>query len=221
MSWADVVWSTLFPDSEALIQSSDHQGVPRNTRRRKRVARQIRHLRQSGLIASDIAFRTWLELNPHAEDTSRWMLKDMPWTAARHQTRSLWFWSRALHGPWSERRPDPAHASNDWQGFLSALRANPPQWHPESGLKTLALMIATGNVLPPWALDCELTAFRDTWEQDMGYVDAWRLWGYTVVDDLDQLRDLSCLDEAPDEGWRTFIRTQFTPPSLQLIHGIV
>jgi Arm DNA-binding domain len=51
-------------------------------------------------------------------------------------------------------------------------------------------------------------AFADSFEDDMGYVDAFRLWGMSVFDDQPHLRRYLGATQMP-ESWQEWISSQF------------
>jgi hypothetical protein len=50
--------------------------------------------------------------------------------------------------------------------------------------------------------------FADTFDMDMGYVDAFRLWGMSVFDDLPHI-DWYTQSTAMPETWKEWIDEQF------------
>ena len=76
------------------------------------------------------------------------------------------------------------------------------------GLLTLARMPAAGWVVPPWKLGLRLADSRDTFDDDMGLVDAFRLWGMSAFDDRDTLEAFLTSKGVPGE-WAVWAREQF------------
>lgn len=146
----------------------------------------LQELADTGLVESDVAFRTWLERDPRPPMPWRGLTPfgDSPTRTARYATRTFWFWSRAMAlDPPSERSeigPVPA----PWEPIVeNLLTRDTGPVDPERGLQTLAQMLAAGAVVPPWRLGRSPRAFEDSYEMDMGYVDAYRLWARSAFDD--------------------------------------
>jgi hypothetical protein len=68
-------------------------------------------------------------------------------------------------------------------------------------------MLSAGQVKAPWQLDLEPTDFADTFVDDMGYVDAFRLWGMSAFDDAPQLRRYLDAARIPSR-WEPWIAEQ-------------
>lgn len=201
--WADWVWSVLFPDAPEADELEDED--EEIAREEAEQAARRAQLLAWGLIEHDVAWRTWRARR--AELVWPWRWTETPTEAARYWTRDLWFWSREI----TERRAQgtleiPATAPEAWSAFVQALRSGSAEVDAARGLEALALMFAAGEVRPPWALGCSPSEFADSFEMDMGYVDAWRLWG-SCFDDEAQVRRFCAMDEAPPE-WAEFIETQ-------------
>ena len=58
-------------------------------------------------------------------------------------------------------------------------------------------MLAAGWVTPPWELGLTLDDFTDSFEEDMGFVEAFRLWGMSSFDDREQLHRYLAKTNAP------------------------
>jgi hypothetical protein len=71
------------------------------------------------------------------------------------------------------------------------------------GLLSLAQMLSAGRVVPPWQLGLSPADFADTFDDDMGFVDAFRLWGMHAFDDREQLQRYLAPTGVPAEwdGW--------------------
>jgi hypothetical protein len=93
-----------------------------------------------------------------------------------------------------------------WQRFESQIltgQLGPVE--PQQGLLTLAQMFCAGSVLPPWELGLKVEDFEDSFELDMGYADAYRLWIMSSFDDDRMLRQL--LSDVP-RSWEAWIEEQ-------------
>jgi hypothetical protein len=69
-------------------------------------------------------------------------------------------------------------------------------------------MLSAGRVVPPWQLGMTFDDFADSFEDDMGYVDAFRLWGMSSFDDHEQLQCYLTANEVP-ELWQRWSEEQF------------
>jgi hypothetical protein len=99
---------------------------------------------------------------------------------------------------------EPPAVPARWQHCEAALRTGEVRSPDLSkGLQTLTQMLAAGHVTPPWRLGLTLDDFADSFEDDMGSVDAFRLWGMSSFDDHQQLQHYLTATEAPEiwEGW--------------------
>jgi hypothetical protein len=159
---------------------------------------QLKDLVGNGFVGSDVAFSTWR--STHRQDDFVWKLADTPSEAARHQARELWFQSRVI----GEQRAFelPAEAPSDWRDCAAGKAA------PSSGLKLLAQNLLRGRTIPPWEFRLSPADFADSFEDDMGYVDAFRLLLMCAFDDRAQLHRF--LDPIPPE-WQAFIDEQGPP----------
>ncbi len=154
-------------------------------------------------MASDIAFTTWLHQQPDVRWP--WTDADTPVLAARHRTRDLWFWSRQVAGLRAGDGWEPPQPPAAWQACALPLRTGAtPSLDRCQGLLSLAQMLCAGAVTPPWRLGLALADFADSFEDDMGYVDAFRLWAMDCFDDGPQLQACLALTEAPPE-WREWL----------------
>ncbi len=78
---------------------------------------------------------------------------------------------------------------------------------PAQGLLTLAQMLCAGSVKPPWTLGLFPDDFTDSFEMDMGYSDAFRLWIMSAFDDDMLLREMLQKTQIPRE-WLDWIDEQ-------------
>lgn len=205
-SWADAVMGVLDPDWEDRLDDDgdDDLGplaIPEV---------QWRELVDAGLVASDVAYQTWRTRHPEPEWPWRWTRS--PEQAARYWTRSFAFWSRTLAEV--RARPDwsPPRLPFRWRSCRGSLRSGVlDRADLQRGLRTLARALCAGEVAPPWRLGAALTDFRDSFEDDMGYVDAFRLWLMSAFDDRPHLERYLDAHEAP-EDWRAWAVEQSLVP---------
>ncbi|WP_019011150.1 hypothetical protein [Deinococcus aquatilis] len=195
VSWADTVHHVLFPLEQGDDNDSDEDDLNRVQRRTA--------LLEQGLIASDIAYSTWL--GQQTRVCWPWEHNETPEDAARYSTREFWFWSRQVAalrraGGWT-----PPTMPDAWQACRHALEsgeADAIQLH--QGLLSLAVMFCAGQVWAPWQLGLSLDEFEDSFENDMGYVDAFHLWGMSAFDDAGHLRRYLMSTQAP-AAWAVWI----------------
>ena len=196
-SWSDSVWNILYPNREKLSEPED--GFDDDDDPDELLA--------LGLIASDIAYPTWLAQQD--EITWPWKVAKTPSDAARYWTREFWFWSRQVQSLRDKGDLDVPRIPLRWRSCASAVKTGQlPELNPAKGLLTLAQMLCAGQVLPPWQLGMTPDAFADTFESDMGYVDAFRLWHMSAFDDDEHVRRYLADFDRPDE-WEPWLDKQF------------
>lgn len=210
ISWADAVYDVLHPadrgdhggDEEPDPDEDDLVEVDPQVAAQRRTA-----LLEQGLIASDVAFATWLR----QQNGVRWPWETdpTPERAARYGTRAFWFWSRQVAELRKGSGWTPPAVPDAWSACAHALQsgdAGPVD--PRLGLLSLARMLCAGHVKPPWQLGLDPADFVDSFDDDMGYVDAFRLWGMSAFDDAQQLRRYLEATQMPP-GWEAWIADQF------------
>ena len=108
----------------------------------------------------------------------------------------------------ADLRRDPAwappEAPDAWgpcAGPLETGRVPAPDT--SRGLLCLAQMLAAGRVVPPWELDLSPADFADSFEMNLGYVDAFRLWLMSAFDDREHFR--RCIGAAPPGNWEGWL----------------
>jgi hypothetical protein len=194
INWADAVYDVLHPSEP------DEDEEPADPERRA-------ELRRMGLIASDASFRIWL--SQQQDIRWPWEYGESPENAARYRTREFSFWSRQVAGLRNNPAWVPPPVPRHWlacAGPLATGEVGDPDLG--RGLTTLARMLAAGSVAPPWRLGCTLDDFADSFDDDMGFVDAFRLWGMSSLDDREQLR--AYLDATdPPKSWEAWAGEHF------------
>ena len=189
MNWANSVWNTLHPESEV-----DGFGCEDS---------KVNELFELGLIKHDVAYETWLL--GQEDIVWPWNLTDSPIHAARYFTRDFWFSSRQMK---TAREKDDFHLPEipeDWamlQSEFSAAKLG--KMDTSKGLFTLAQMLCAGSILPPWELNLGIEDFADSFEMDMGYIDAYRLWIMCAFDDDQMLRKILAQKSIPSQ-WQTWL----------------
>jgi hypothetical protein len=197
MNWASNVWHVRHPDMERLDELTPAQ---------------YSELFEEGLIGHDVAYETWRTCEPDALSWRPWTHADSPEEAARYDTRELLFWGRRVHEERVKEGEVKSHAADvipeAWVDVVRVLRSGklePYDIKPEQGLWLVAMMCATGQVMMPWELGCDPGSFEDSFEMDMHYVDAFRLWSMSAFDDLASANLV--LGEVP-EAWRAWVEEQ-------------
>jgi len=182
-SWADAVQSAL-TNGDDDDDNNDDDDVAAAT---------VEVLKAEGLIASDVAWHTW-RAGPHDATA---LFKSSPAEAARYSTRDFWFWSRC---PAQERERDLAAASSAWRALAG-------DGVPSNGLEQLAQMLLHGRVQTPWALGLAPSDFTDSFDDDMTFSDAFRLWLMSAFDDREHLD--SIVSPVP-QAWQAFMDAEVT-----------
>ena len=197
VNWAGRVYEVLYPS----IRADDHRDEDQV------VAQRHGELRALGLIASDAAYPIWLS----QQDGVRWpweLPHDSPEVATRYGSRRLWFWSRQVAGLRSEPGWAPPEGLAGWEACAAALATGQlPELDLTRGLLSLAQMFAAGRVLAPWQVGLTTADFADSFEMDMGYVDAFRLWIMSAFDDRDHFNRYLRETEVP-ESWEEWLAEQ-------------
>ncbi|WP_437766270.1 hypothetical protein WMF27_25470 [Sorangium sp. So ce281] len=209
ITWAEAVHKVLHPTDERAEDEDGDEEEEDGDEEEDPIAAASRRsaLLEQGLIAVDVSFSIWLS----QQDGVRWPWEsyETPEKAARYNTREFWFWSRQVA---ELRRGDgwlPPAVPEGWRACATALAsgdADPIE--PRDGLLSLARLLCAGDVKAPWQLGLELADFADSFEDDMGYVDAFRLWGMSAFDDAHQLRRYLEATRVPP-GWEAWIAEQF------------
>lgn len=197
VTWADAVHGVLYPSSGDEERDDDEEAA----------AERRDALQGAGLIASDVAYSTWLSQQQGVRWP--WESTEAPEEAARYWTRAFWFWSRQVAGLRSDPAWQPPVVPERWQSCAAPLRTGEvPSPDLRNGLLSLARMLSAGQVTPPWQLGQTLGDFGDSFNNDMGYVDAFRLWGMSSFDDREQLQSYLAATKAP-EVWQHWTSEQF------------
>ncbi len=192
LSWANSVWNTLHVGSEPV-----HDLEPM----------QLQMLYEQSLVGLDVAYQTW-SAQQSESPWHPWTHNDTPEHAARYPTREFWFWGRHMTELSSRAHPLELPPMEDipelWHELLASQKpdAGSPSYETSEGLECLAKMCVQGKILPPWRLGCSQSDFTESFEMDMGYVDAFHLWCYCAFDDLPTARQL--IGDVP-ESWQAWI----------------
>lgn len=204
ISWASAVYSVLYPsarDEDEEREGEEEEGGDADggggaLQRREELLR-------LGLIASDVAYSTWLRQQQGVRWP--WTYSESPENAARYWTRDLAFWSRQV----AALRGDPAFAIPEvpraWEACAAPLRTGDAgRLDLGQGLLSLARVLAAGHVAAPWQLGLTPDDFADSFDDDMGYADAFRLWGMSVFDDRAHLERYLAATAVP-AAWRGWV----------------
>jgi hypothetical protein len=194
VSWADHVYGMLHPSEN----NADDEAVE---------ARQRAELLRLGLIVSDAAYPVWLRQQQGVRWP--WEYAESPETAARYWTREFWFWSRQVTGFRDTADWTPPRVPESWGSCAEPLETGAVRTPDlRRGLLTLAQVLAAGRVVPPWEFGLGIDAFADSFEMDMGYADAIRLWGMSAFDDREHLQRYLGDGDLP-ASWRVWVSEQF------------
>lgn len=199
-NWASRVYHVLYPSAED--DDEDEDSTQATDQRRA-------ELLTLGLVASDAAYPIWLS----RQEGVRWPWEfndepDTPEEDARYWTRDLWFWSRQVAALRSEPGWAPPEVPESWRACAGPLATGQlPELDLGRGLLTLAQMFAAGKVFAPWQVGLTPADFADSFEMDMGYVDAFRLWIMSAFDDRDHFNRY-LRGTAMPESWSEWLAEQ-------------
>jgi len=195
LSWGDRVLDVLCPEAE----SDQEYGCS---------AAEVERLLNLGLVAHDAAYQTWLNGQPGIKWPWTLAVGDSPEQAARYVTREFWFFSRQMRAAREAGILNLVESPAEWRAVEPELTTGKlGKVDSAQGLLTLARMLCAGKVQAPWLLGLTLADFADSFDMDMGYCDAYRLWLMCAFDDEMLFREL--LDETgvPD-NWVDWIVEQ-------------
>lgn len=196
ITWAALVHRAFHPSEQADEEADDDLASERRAA-----------LLRDGYIASDIAYPTWLKQQDGV--VWPWTYAETPGIATRYRTRELWFWSRQV----ADLRRDPAWRApsvpDAWRACAAELAHGAVgALDLREGLLSLTRMLCAGQVVPPWCLSLQTADFADSFEDDMPYTDAFRLWGMSAFDDDEQIRRYLDQYPVPDASWTKWIAEQ-------------
>ena len=193
--WANAVYGVLHPSAE---DEEDEDGA---------AAQRRTELLEAGLIASDIAYTTWQSQQQGVRWP--WETSETPQAAARYRTRELWFWSRQVAALRNDPAWSPHQVPDAWEPCVSPLHTGRvSSLDPRRGLLSLAQTLSAGHVTPPWQLGLTPNDFQDSFDDDMGYVDAFRLWGMSCLDDREQLQRYLESTQMP-KNWEAWVMERY------------
>lgn len=180
-TWSSWAYEVLYPetsDEDEKEDVDDEDGERAQLRNKERRVQLI----EMGLVGSDVAYYTWRT----KQETMHWPWEDSetPMDAARYWTRDLWYWSRHLDELRKQHQIPAFDVPEEWEEVAEIVRAG--KTTPvvaEEGLRSLTRGLAAGVVIAPWQIGLSTDDFEDSFDMDMNYVDAFRLWGMSVFDD--------------------------------------
>lgn len=198
--WADTVHNILHPelapDRESDEEPDEIEIGPE----------QLAELESQGLIEVDAAYQTW-----RAEQdavTWPWSHSETPEEAARYWTRSLWFTSRLIVELRDQGKLEILEIPEPWKTVESELRTGRlGEVDAGRGLLTLARMMLANDLRPPWQLGLTPADHQESYELDMGFVDAYDLWVHSAFDDDRRLSSLHTETKIP-EDWKKWVDGQ-------------
>lgn len=197
-SWADeVLWICRPPDGDN--EDEDGSDV---------TPTQLAELIELKLVASDVAHATWCAADP---DFVPWTHADWtPQKSARYDTRRLGFWSRRLA---AERaagaiRIDAATVPDAWKEVVESAQRGAAVSLGNGGLIDLAHLLAAGVLAGPWTAGLSVSDAADSYELDMGPVDAFRLYLTSILDDMPHAKRLAQTLALPAGPWQDWYAEQ-------------
>jgi hypothetical protein len=194
INWANLMLRVLYPSQE-WDKESDRYAVEKLK------------LLDRGSIAYDAAYQTWLQ--QQSEIAWPWQIfGDNPEDVARYCTREFWFFSRQYDFASQSGDVPLIEVPAKWENLAPELLTGKlGKVDPAQGLFTLAQMLCTVSVLPPWLLGLSPDDFTDSFEMNMGYVDAFRLWMMSAFDDDVLLTQILSNPGVPTE-WSSWIEAE-------------
>jgi hypothetical protein len=197
VNWGDHVYGVLYPSAPDEPEEEEAQ---------MEVQRQAELLRM-GLLASDASYPIWLRQQQGVHWP--WEYADTPEIAARYWTRDLWFWSRQVAELRTSADWVPPVVPASWQACAAPLASGSvPALDLTRGLLSLAQVLSAGRMVPPWQLGARLEDFADTFDNDMGYVDAFRKWVMSAFDDREHLQRYLTSTGVPKD-WERWLAERF------------
>jgi hypothetical protein len=171
LTWTNLVFAVLYPQADkhadADKEFSDEE---------------IQNYVELGLIAYDAPYQTWIAEQQHI--AWPWQNIETPEDAARYNTREFWFFCRQLNAVREQGIPVFEEIPEKWKSIESQLKTGEVgEVDTRQGLLTLAQMLCAGTVEPPWKYGLTPQDSEDSYEDDMGYADAFRLWIMSAFDD--------------------------------------
>lgn len=192
VTWSDVVLGVLYPDAgwEEKFGCSPTD---------------IEQLLNLGLVEYDVAYNTWLK--GQSAIVWPWSLPvgDTPEQTAPYCTREFWFCSRQIAAARGESGLESFEVPEPWRRVESQLSSGRVgDVALSQGLLTLAKMLCAGSVQPPWEFGMSPAHITNSFQMDMGYADAFRLWIWSAFDDDKLVRELLQQSGIPSE-WTKWV----------------
>ena len=205
-TWSNWAYDVLYPEAseeDEKEDADDDDGV----RALKRTKERRVQLIEMGLVGSDVAYHTWRA----KQEMIHWPWEDSetPLDAARYWTRDLWYWSRHLDELRKQNKVPAFDAATEWEEIAEIVRTGQPKpVIAEEGLLSLTRGFAAGVVIAPWQIGLSTNDFQDSFDMDMGYVDAFRLWGMSAFDDQLMIDEYTQSTAMPAE-WKEWMVEHF------------
>lgn len=196
INWGDSVLQVLNPDQETDEEFGCSEA-------------EIKRLLDLQLIEHDVAYQTWRMQQREEAFPWRFPFGESPEKAARYWMRDFWFFSRRL----SECRNavDIQELPEEWTTLAEPMRSGElGNVDTNKGLSTIAQMLCAGEVLPPWNFGLNPADFADSYEMDMGFCDAFRLWVMCSFDDDKLLRIMLNEGNGIPSDWIDWVDQQAT-----------
>ncbi len=193
LTWCDMVLHFLYPGIELDREFGCSQA-------------EIQKLTNLNLIEVDAAYQTWL--SNQSEIVWPWSFSETPQHMVRYRTREFWFFSRQLNAARMLGDLKFEKIPNGWQGVERELLSGQlGDVDLTQGLLTLSQMLCAGDVKPPWNLGLSLKDFGNSFEMDMGFIDAFRLWMISSFDDKVLLQKILQETQVPNY-WIDWVNKQ-------------
>jgi len=193
LNWGDTVLNVLYPATE-----NDQKYGCSSTETAK--------LLELGVIEHDAAYQTWRNQQSGLKFPWSFPVAESPENAARYCMRDFWFFSRQLHNNRADVSID--QIPNHWASVRTQLETGKlGDVFPENGLLTISQMLCAGDIQPPWNFGLTPDDFADSFEMDVGFCDAYRLWIMTSFDDDKMIREMLSEFGIPND-WTDWINEQ-------------
>ena len=193
LNWGDAVLEVLYPDAET---DQEFGCSPAETEK----------LLSLEVIKHDAAYETWLGHQTKLTFPWSFPVGGTPEEAALYCMRDFWFFSRRFNVSRGDISIDQIPAN--WASVQTQLETGQlGEVSPENGLLTISQMLCAGDVRPPWHFQLTPDDFECSFEIDMGYSDAYRMWIKCSFDDDKLIREM--LDNSGVPGdWADWIHEQ-------------
>jgi hypothetical protein len=105
-------------------------------------------------------------------------------------------------------KPPIKQIPSDWASIKTQLYTGElGEVSPENGLLTISQMLCAGEIRPPWQFGLTPDDCTDSFEMDMGFCDAYRMWLMSSFDDDQLIREMLNECGVPDD-WTDWVNEE-------------